>query len=222
MPQILHSESQNHIQIAADILRVGGLVVFPTETVYGLAANALNAKALQKILDIKNRPADMPFSLHAHNTKSALKHIKQKNNSNEISSFNKLAKHFLPGPLTIIMKKNDDLPGYVTAGSPNIGIRIPSNATAQTLLKEAPCPIVATSVNLSGRPSPRNFKELLKSLEDMNGQVDAILIPEKSHRDSESGLASTIVDITKNPPNIIRQGSISKTDILQALTPSRT
>lgn len=186
----------NYINEAANIIKNNGIVVFPTETVYGLGANALDSDAVSKIFKAKGRPQDNPLIVHVAN----------KNISNLVLDVPEIAKtlidKFWPGPLTIILEKNNIIPDVTSAGLGTIGIRMPDNNIALRLIELANKPIAAPSANISGRPSPT---EVERCIEDLSGKVDYILGGERS----EVGVESTIVDCTVNPPLILRPGGVT-------------
>jgi len=181
---------------AGMIIREGGLVAFPTETVYGLGANALDDIAVKKIFEAKGRPQDNPLIVHVadFNIEGLVKEVPQ--------SAKELMERFWPGPLTIILKKSPIIPDATSAGLDTIGIRMPSNIIATELIKEAKVPIAAPSANISGRPSPT---EVTRCVEDLSGKVEYILGGGKC----EVGLESTIVDCTVIPPCVLRPGGIT-------------
>ncbi|KEI12964.1 tRNA threonylcarbamoyladenosine biosynthesis protein [Clostridium novyi B str. ATCC 27606] len=184
------------IEEAGKALREGGLVAFPTETVYGLGANALDSEAVKKIFIAKGRPQDNPLIVH----------IADFNLDNLVEEIpiiaEKIMKKFWPGPLTIIMKKSNRIPYVTSAGLESVGIRMPSNVVARELIKKSGVPIAAPSANISGKPSPTNIE---RCIEDLNGRVEYIIGGEKC----EVGLESTIVDCTVNPPCVLRPGGIT-------------
>ncbi|MCD3194965.1 threonylcarbamoyl-AMP synthase [Clostridium botulinum C] len=184
------------IEEAGKALREGGLVAFPTETVYGLGANALDSEAVKKIFIAKGRPQDNPLIVH----------IADFNLDNLVEEIpiiaEKIMKKFWPGPLTIIMKKSNKIPYETSAGLESVGIRMPSNVVARELIKKSGVPIAAPSANISGKPSPTNIE---RCIEDLNGRVEYIIGGEKC----EVGLESTIVDCTVNPPCVLRPGGIT-------------
>jgi len=184
------------IEEAGKALREGGLVAFPTETVYGLGANALDSEAVKKIFIAKGRPQDNPLIVH----------IADFNLDNLVEEIpiiaEKIMKKFWPGPLTIIMKKSNKIPYVTSAGLESVGIRMPSNVVARELIKKSGVPIAAPSANISGKPSPTNIE---RCIEDLNGRVEYIIGGEKC----EVGLESTIVDCTVNPPCVLRPGGIT-------------
>ncbi|AUM94057.1 MULTISPECIES: L-threonylcarbamoyladenylate synthase [Clostridium] len=185
------------ISKAGNILRQGGLVVFPTETVYGLGANALDKDAVKKIFEAKGRPQDNPLIVHISKVKDIEKLVE------EIPPIaQKLMDKFWPGPMTIILKKKDIIPNETSAGLDSIGIRMPSNKIAMELISMAGVPISAPSANLSGKPSPTDLETCI---EDLDGRVNMIL----GGDNSEVGVESTVIDCTINPPCILRPGGIT-------------
>lgn len=194
---ILKNPSQEDINNAAQLLREGKLVVFPTETVYGLGASALDETAAAKIYAAKGRPSDNPLIIHLANAKEANKYA-------EISRcFEKLADLFMPGPLTVVLPKKDAIPYSVTGGLDTVAVRVPSHPIAHKLLAAAEIPIAAPSANRSGRPSCTALEHVI---EDMNGVVDAIL----DGGDSDLGLESTILlPRGDNEVVLLRPGAIT-------------
>ncbi len=181
---------------AAKILKDGGLVVMPTETVYGLGGNGIDGKAAEKIYAAKGRPADNPLILHIEKPEDAEKYC------HTSPLYFELAKAFMPGPLTVIMPKKDIVPFAVTAGLPTVAVRCPEHRVANALIHEAGIPIAAPSANLSGKPSPTNAKYVL---EDMNGRVDMII----DGGECEIGLESTIVMIKDESLTLLRPGAVT-------------
>ena len=164
--KLFHTDD-NEIAEAGEILRNGGLVAFPTETVYGLGASAFDSDAAKKIYAAKGRPSDNPLIVHICD-KGQIKDIAE-----EIpESAKKVIDNFMPGPVTIILKKKSVVPNDVTAGLDTVAIRFPLHETAQKLIKAAGVPIAAPSANLSGKPSPTKAKHVVK---DMTGRIDAII-----------------------------------------------
>ena len=183
------------------MIKRGGLVAFPTETVYGLGANAFNEAAVKSIFAAKGRPADNPLIVH----------IDQLSLLNTIAkdappSAQTLAEAFWPGALTLVMRKHDNVPGVVSAGLSTVAVRLPAHTVARSLIKESGVPIAAPSANLSGRPSPTDASHVI---DDLYGKVDVII---DSGRCSV-GLESTILDITATPPVVLRPGSITMEQI---------
>lgn len=184
------------IKKAGNCIRQGGLVVFPTETVYGLGANALNEEAVKGIFMAKGRPQDNPLIIHVADMdiSNFVKEVPEK--------AKKMMERFWPGPLTIIMKKSSIIPNITSAGLDSVGIRMPANVLARELIKESGVPIAAPSANISGKPSPT---EIEGCIEDLKGKVDFIIGGEKC----DVGLESTIVDCTVEPPCVLRPGGIT-------------
>jgi len=181
---------------ASGIIQEGGTVVFPTETVYGLGANALDEKAVKKIFEAKGRPQDNPLIMHVC-SKDISEYVE------EVPFFaQELMNKFWPGPLTIILNKKSIVPDITSAGLKSIGIRMPDNEVALKLIELSKVPIAAPSANISGRPSPTDVK---RCIEDLSGRVDYII----GGGQSEVGLESTIVDYTTNPPLVLRPGGIT-------------
>jgi len=181
---------------AAGILRSGGLVVFPTETVYGLGGDGTNSEAAKKIYAAKGRPSDNPLIIHIASPQDA-EPFAQTNDT-----FYKLAKAFMPGPLTVILPKKDTIPLSVTGGLPTVAIRCPSHPVAQSLIRAAGIPIAAPSANLSGKPSPTCAAHVI---DDLTGRVDMIL----DGGSCEIGLESTIIKLDGEDAILLRPGAIT-------------
>lgn len=185
-----------YLKEAAHIINNGGIVAFPTETVYGLGANALNEDAVDKIFKAKGRPQDNPLIVHV-----ASKEIDGL--VKEVPSVAKdLMNKFWPGPLTIILNKKDIIPNRTSANLESVGIRMPSNEIALKLIELSGCPIAAPSANISGRPSPTDVE---RCIEDLDGKIEYIIGGEKS----DVGVESTIVDCTVIPPVVLRPGGVT-------------
>lgn len=189
-------EDSKFIKEAAECIKKDGIVAFPTETVYGLGANALKADCVKKIFEAKGRPQDNPLIIHVA-SKEIDKYVK---NVPEVAK--KLMDKFWPGPLTLILEKKDIVPMQTSANLNTIGIRMPNNKVALELIKESGVPIAAPSANISGRPSPTTIDVCV---EDLKGKVDYIIGGEKC----DVGLESTIVDCTVEPPLVLRPGGIT-------------
>lgn len=203
MTKIINSAEE--LLSAGEIIKNGGLVVFPTETVYGLGADGLNEEAVKKIFKAKGRPSDNPLILHVSNIQMAEK-------IGEISPVaRKLMEKFWPGPLTVIVKKKDIVPNSVTAGLDTVAIRMPKHPIAKELIMHANTPVAAPSANLSGKPSPTAF---CHAFEDMNGRVDAII----DGGESDIGIESTVIDTTSVPPMILRPGGITEEMIKEVIS----
>ncbi len=186
---------------AATILKSGGLVAFATETVYGLGANALDADAAKKIYEAKGRPSDNPLIVHILEPDDAERYAY----TNEL--YYKIAKAFMPGPITVILKKKDTVPSAVTGGLDTVALRCPSHSCARALIRESGLPIAAPSANISGRPSPTSAEHVIN---DLSGRVDMII----DGGESEIGLESTIVKIEDNKLTLLRPGGITRDALL--------
>ena len=190
------NEDKDFINEAGNIIKSGGTVAFPTETVYGLGADALNGEAVKKIFLAKGRPQDNPLIIHV-SSKKIEKFVKDVPPVAE-----KLMDKFWPGPMTIILNKKDIVPDETSAGLSTIGVRMPNSEIALKLIEAAGVPIAAPSANISGRPSPTDVE---RCIEDLDGKIDYILGGERS----DIGVESTIVDCTVNPPMVLRPGGIT-------------
>ena len=189
------------LQEVANIIRQGGIVVFPTETVYGIGTNGLDSKAISKVYHVKQRPLNKPISLLV----SSLEMVKAvTENISDIEY--KLMEAFFPGPLTIILKKNKLVPNNLTNNTDTVGIRLPDNIIARKLIEYANVPIATPSANISGKPSGINIQEIIK---DFGDKVDYYI----DGGPSKLGIGSTIVKIDGNEPIILRKGSISEEEI---------
>ncbi|WP_368489536.1 L-threonylcarbamoyladenylate synthase [Clostridium sp. BJN0013] len=185
------------IREAGKIIRDGGLVTFPTETVYGLGANALDPEAVKKIFKAKGRPQDNPLIVHIADIEDMKPLVV------DISPMAlKFIKNFWPGPMTIILSKSSVIPDITSASLDSVGIRMPSNIIARELIKAAKVPIAAPSANISGKPSPTDVD---RCIEDLNGKVDIIL----GGNICDVGLESTVIDCTVSPSCILRPGGIT-------------
>ncbi len=184
------------IQTAARAIRKNKLVAFPTETVYGLGANALEEKAVKGIFEAKGRPADNPLIIHIARTESINKIAHQFTEEAE-----KLSDEFWPGPMTLVLPKSDVVPGITTANMDTVAIRMPSNRIARALIKEADVPIAAPSANISGRPSPTSAKHVL---DDLSGRIDFVV----DGGETGYGVESTVIDLSEEIPTILRPGPL--------------
>lgn len=186
---------EDAIEAAAELLRNGGLVVFPTETVYGLGANLLNEKAVSRVYKIKRRPKDKPLTIHIADLKIL---------NEMVSDIPRIArvfiKKFWPGPLTIVFDSRDKR---------KLGFRMPSNTVARALIERSGVPVVAPSANLSGEKAPRDVSEVLKSLDN---RMDMIL----DAGPAKVGIESTVIDVTEFPYRILREGAIPKSSLKDA------
>lgn len=193
-----HNIDKEQMEAAGRIIREGGLVAFPTETVYGLGGDALNPDSSAKIYEAKGRPSDNPLIVHIADMESL----------NDIVSYipetaKKLTETFWPGPLTIVFPKSDAVPLKTTGGLDTVAVRMPVHEVAREFIRAAGGYVAAPSANRSGRPSPTLAKYVR---EDMEGVIDMII----DSGDVEIGLESTIVDVTSNIPVILRPGFITK------------
>ncbi|HEY7226580.1 MAG TPA: L-threonylcarbamoyladenylate synthase [Nitrososphaeraceae archaeon] len=186
---------------AASLIRNGEVIAFPTETVYGLGANALDPLSVSKIYRIKGRPSDNPLIVHIADMKTFRALV-----SEIPSTANKIIKKFWPGPITLVLRKSKILPKITTGGLSTVAIRMPRNKIALELIKKSGCPIAAPSANISGKPSPTNARHVK---EDLNGKIQLIL----DGGNTEIGIESTVIDMTRHTPVILRPGGISKEDI---------
>ncbi len=199
MKTLLLKDNEQDIIKAAEILKAGGLVGMPTETVYGLAANALNPNAVANIFKAKGRPMDNPLIVHI----SSFEDIKKFGLASEIPAKAKLlAENFWPGPLTVILKKGSIIPDEVSAGLDTVAIRYPSHKIANKLIKAADLPLAAPSANLSGSPSPTTAQHVVN---DLNGKIDAVI----DGGTSDVGLESTVITLAQNPPKLLRPGGVT-------------
>ncbi len=197
------------IRQAAAIIRHGGLVAFPTETVYGLGANALDREAVLRIFEAKQRPAWDPIIVHACSMEMAKTLVRAWPEAAQ-----KLSACFMPGPLTLLLPKHDIIPDACTAGREKVGIRIPAHPVALALIEAAGVPIAAPSANRFGGTSPTTAAHVQR---DLDGRIDAIL----DAGPAEIGVESTVIDITAQPPIIYRPGGISREQIEFVIGPVR-
>jgi L-threonylcarbamoyladenylate synthase len=182
------------IRAAADIIRKGGLVAFPTETVYGLGADALNPKAVLALFEAKKRPIDNPPIVHVENVGDVYRLAEQ-----VPPKADKLMRTFWPGPLTLVFKHSRIVPDVTVADLDTIAVRMPQHPVALALIRESRCPIAAPSANLAGKPSPTSAKHVF---DDLNGRIDAIL----DAGPTRIGVESTVLDLSVEPPQVLRPG----------------
>lgn len=193
------------IKDAAEAIRAGELVAFPTETVYGLGADGLNAEAVKRIYLAKGRPSDNPIILHIDSVEMLEKLVVGISKEAYI-----LIDRFWPGPLTVVLKKSHIVPEIITAGLDSVAIRMPSHPIALALIKESDTPIAAPSANTSGKPSPTRAEHVI---EDMKGKITSIL----DGGETGVGLESTVIDLTGRKPTILRPGGITIEEIREEL-----
>ncbi len=199
--KIIEIDSENIddilIEESAEILRKGGIVAFPTETVYGLGANGLNPKAIKKVFIAKGRPSDNPLIMHVSKIEDVLPLVE------EIPEKAYAAmKKFWPGPLTIILKKSNIIPHEISGGLSTVAIRMPSHPIAIKLIEKTGLPIAAPSANISGKPSPTKAEHVI---EDLMGKIDAIIVGGHCN----IGVESTVLDMTVDLPTILRPGGVT-------------
>lgn len=190
---------------AGRIIRQGGVVIFPAKCLYGVAANALEPQAVEKVFNLKQRPKDMPILVLIKNS-SALPELAQ----SIPEPAKRLIQAFWPGNLTLVFKAKKKVSSLLTAGTGKIGIRIPSHPVAKALADNLDCPITGTSANISGQPGCSRLKDLHPSILD---SADLIL----DAGPVKGGTGSSIVDVTCSPPRVLREGEVSKEQIAKAL-----
>ena len=194
MTKILNAH--NGLKQGAEIIKNGGLVVFPTETVYGLGADAFNEEAVKKIFKAKGRPQDNPLIVHI----SSLEQVKDI--AREVpSAFYKVAEKYMPGPISIIQKKSDNIPMTVTAGGDTVAVRMPQNQIARDLISLS-SPLAAPSANKSKHVSPTTAQHVY---DDLNGEVDLII----DGGSCAVGIESTVLDLTTDTPTVLRPGAVT-------------
>lgn len=205
METVLYKDTIEDIEKAAKVIAGGGLIAFPTETVYGLGADALNEDACRNIYAAKGRPSDNPMIVHISSIDDmdALSMV-------ITDDMRILADNFWPGPLTMICPRKPIVPDVTTGGLDTVGIRMPANEVARALIEKAGCPIAAPSANLSGKPSPTSAQHCI---DDLTGKVEGIIVSE----DCSVGIESTVIDMTGQVPMILRPGYITKEDFEKVL-----
>ncbi len=187
---------QQAVRRAAELLRAGEVVALPTETVYGLAANALDENAVAKIFEIKGRPAHNPIIVHVAGNEMAKRCVQ-----NFSTAAEKFSKSFWPGPLTLVLPRAETIPDNVTAGGATVGVRWPSHPFIQAVIRECSFPLAAPSANLSNQISPTNAAHVRAQL---GGKIPLIV----DGGQSQVGIESTVLDLTVSPPRILRPGMI--------------
>ncbi len=204
--KITHTEEDKKIyEQAGQILREGGLVAFPTETVYGLGADALDAKASAKIYAAKGRPSDNPLIVHIADVNALYDLAKEVPDKALV-----LAEKFWPGPLTMILKKKDKVPDSITGGLGTVAIRMPSHPVAAELIRSSGVYIAAPSANTSGKPSPTRAEHVIN---DLSGRIDMIIQDDTV----DIGVESTIIDLSEEVPTILRPGYITQAMFEEAI-----
>ena len=202
----LHPDSKL-IARAADCLQHGGLVAFPTETVYGLGVHALDVDAIQRLFLAKKRPANDPVIIHVASLQTLEPLVLE-------TPWITLTEHFWPGPLTLVLPRSQRVPDEITAGGATVAVRMPNHPVAQALLNKVGLPIAAPSANLFGHPSPTSAQHVL---DDLNDCIDMVV----DGGNTPVGLESTVLDLTSTPPMILRPGAISL-DMLRTIIPDVT
>ena len=205
METVLLSTSEQDINKAAEIIKNGGLVGMPTETVYGLGANAMSEDAVKSIFIAKGRPQDNPLIVHISDISMLSPLIRELPEKARES-----AEKFWPGPFTMVLPKSDIIPDSVSAGLDTVAIRMPSHPIARALISAAGVPIAAPSANTSGKPSPTTAAHVV---DDMNGKIDAVIMAGSS----EVGLESTVVTFCTTPPRLLRPGGITVEELREII-----
>lgn len=195
----------NKIRATANIIKNGGIVAFPTETVYGLGADALNPEAVMKVFKAKNRPPDDPLIVHIAKKEDVYRLARSVPKTAE-----RLMDQFWPGPLTLVLKRSNLVPNITVAGLDTVGIRMPSNEVALSLIKESKTPISAPSANLFGKPSPTTAEHVIN---DLAGKIDTVL----DAGPTKIGVESTVIDMTTPIPQILRPGGTSYEELKSVL-----
>jgi len=189
--------SEEDLKEAGEIIKKGGTVIFPTETVYGLGADAENDEAVKNIFVAKGRPSDNPLIVHVDEFDKIFRYVKE-----VTPNAKKLADKYWPGPMTLILEKKECISNLVSAGLNTVGIRIPESVEARQFLKYCDLPVAAPSANISGTPSPTTASHVTH---DMMGRVDAIICGEPC----KVGVESTVIDVTGDVPVILRPGGVT-------------
>jgi L-threonylcarbamoyladenylate synthase len=201
---------QKAVRQAVELLRAGDVIALPTETVYGLAANALDEKAVSKIFKIKGRPANNPIIVHVASIEMAKRCV-----AKWPTTAGKLAQSFWPGSLTLVLPRANEIPDIVTAGGVTVGIRWPSHPFIQAVIRECGFPLAAPSANLSSRVSPTTAGHVRKQL---GGKISLIV----DGGQSQIGIESTVLDLTVSPPQILRPGMIYVESLAAAMREVRS
>jgi L-threonylcarbamoyladenylate synthase len=202
LPTDTPNRFQGAVRRAAELLRAGEVVALPTETVYGLAANAFNAKAVTKIFEVKGRPAHNPIIVHVASREMARRCV-----TDWPAAAEQLASSFWPGPLTLVLPKSRAIPDLVTAGGATVGVRWPSHPFMQAVISECGFPLAAPSANLSNQVSPTNAEHVRKRL----GDKIALIV---DGGQSQVGIESTVIDLTTTPPRVLRPGMIHEESLM--------
>lgn len=211
MTHVIHLDPEQPepegIERAASIIRDGGLVAFPTETVYGLGADAMNQSAVEKIFEAKGRPADNPLIVHVSS-----REMIDLAASGVSKNAERLMDEFWPGPLTLVLERKPEVAPSVSAGLSTVAVRMPSNTIALALIRSSRTPIAAPSANASGKPSPTTAAHVFH---DLDGRIDMIL----DGGTTSIGIESTVLDMTSEPPIILRLGWITREMLMEVTGP---
>ncbi|MGC8743513.1 MAG: L-threonylcarbamoyladenylate synthase [Verrucomicrobiia bacterium] len=206
LPAFTEEEIVKAVDEAVALLKAGDVVALPTETVYGLAANAFNPAAVEKIFKIKGRPSNNPLIVHISDIEMAKRCVREWNEAAQ-----RLADNFWPGPLTIVLPKSDSIPSVVTAGGDTVGVRFPAHTVIQRVIKHCGFPLAAPSANVSNRVSPTTAQHVFKQLGD---RIKLIV----DGGACNVGIESTVFDLTSKPPRVLRPGIIHEDSILAVLS----
>jgi len=193
------------LHLIAESLKNGAIMIYPTDTIYGIGGNALQSSVVQRIFEVKKRPSELPVPLAVNNLLMA------NNLAHVTDDAEKLMNAFWPGPLTIVLKRKSIVPDEVTGGSDKVGIRIPNHSIPIKLMELTKFPLVATSANLHGQPSPTHIDERVKKLGE---NVDFIINSEETL----GGIPSAVLDLTSKPLKVLRKGPISQKEIEFVIT----
>ncbi len=198
-------DNASGIKEAAKILSSGGIVGIPTETVYGLAANAYDTAAIEKVFAAKGRPQDNPLIVHI----SDMEMLREVAADIPDEAF-KIAERFWPGPLTMVLPRGDKIPAAVSAGLSTVAVRMPAHAVAHNIIKESGLPLAAPSANVSGSPSPTKAEHVIA---DLDGKIDAVVLS----GDCAVGVESTVITLCTNPPRVLRPGGVTLAELRELL-----
>lgn len=196
---------ENSIERAAEILKNGGIAAIPTETVYGLAANAKDISAVKKVFEAKGRPQDNPLIVHIAEI-SELENVA----ADIPKAAYRCAEKFWPGPFTMVLKRGSEIPASVSAGLDTVAVRMPSDKTARDIIRRSGLPLAAPSANTSGKPSPTSAAHVT---DDLDGKIDAVVIA----GECEVGVESTVVSLCCEPPRLLRPGAVTFEQLRQVL-----
>ena len=198
-------KDRENLNKAAEILKNGGLVGIPTETVYGLAANTFNEEAISNIFKAKGRPQDNPLIVHVSDMEMVKELVSDLPEKAKVC-----AEKFWPGPFTMVLPRGDKVPKSVSAGLDTVAVRMPSNPVAHELIKVSRLPLAAPSANLSGSPSPTTADHVLF---DLDGRIDAVIVSDKC----DVGLESTVISLCCEPPRLLRPGGVTLEQLQEVL-----